>query len=195
MSGLTNIINKIEEDNQKTCEKIIAAAHKEVAQLESDMRSRGETQKDKILNEAEKEARLIAQKSESAAVRERENILLENKNKLIDEVIEKAEDKLVTLTSYVDFIVDLAVSEACAGEGEIALNDRDLKQFGSDIVKRINQKLKGDKKIKLKTDPLNIKGGFVLNYDLAVIDDSIDEIINAKTDDIRDKVQEVLFGA
>lgn len=195
MSGLDNIINKIKEDNKKACDMILAKANSDVNVLIEESQKEAKIKAENIKEETLTEINLIKEKGDMAALRKQQNIILSKKNDYISQIIKEAEDSFLKSDKYLDFIVSKAIDESQSGEGVISLNKSDLDNYGKKIESLLKEKLnEDDKSIVLSNKAVDIKGGFILNYEKTVINSSIEEIVSSKIDEIKDKVNEILFN-
>lgn len=195
MSGLDNIINKIKEDNKKACDMILAKANSDVNFLIEESQKEAKIKAENIKEETLTEINLIKEKGDMAALRKQQNIILSKKNDYISQIIKEAEDSFLKSDKYLDFIVSKAIDESQSGEGVISLNKSDLDNYVKKIESLLKEKLnEDDKSIVLSNKAVDIKGGFILNYEKTVINSSIEEIVSSKIDEIKDKVNEILFN-
>jgi vacuolar-type H+-ATPase subunit E/Vma4 len=197
--GLSGIAKEVLEDVEKEAESIILEAG---------------SQAEKILEEAEKEAgrryRSIVKEGEEKKEAERKektilfeietkNRLLQAQEKVIDEVFEKALNRLREYTStreYQDCLSRLIV-DACkkmnANKLVIQLNHNDYSAMTEERLKKLSKEL--GVKLDKSDKPINIVGGVVVKSSdgKIVVNNTFENRLNMLKSNLRVKIANILF--
>lgn len=122
--------------------------------------------------------------------------LLSAKNAVIDQVFDKAVEKLVGLPSggYKELLLRWLGEAATDDPAELLLNARDKQALGPELVDRINQGRSAGPAITLAEDSAQITGGFVLRTARYEIDRTLDSIIASLKEDMAPEVAAELFA-
>lgn len=189
MSGLENIISRLNEDSSAECDKIIADAQVRAQTIRADAEKQAAKNAEKIAAANEKELELLRSKAVSAAALEERRTILSAKVELIEDVLAKALKKLHTLDtpSYFGVLKILASKNALEGKGIMMLNAEDLKRMPADFES-------GLRDIEVSKKPCNIKDGFILKYGDIEINCTFSAMLNSSKDDMKAIAGEILFG-
>lgn len=122
--------------------------------------------------------------------------LLSAKNAVIDQVFDKAVEKLVGLPSdgYKELLLRWLGEAATDDPAELVLNPRDKQALGPELVDRINQGRSGGPAITLAEDSAETTGGFVLRTARYEIDKTLDSIIADLKEDMAPEIASELFA-
>lgn len=196
MTGLDKIVGEIKSDSAKAVSKIIDRANKEAEKIRADAEKEAADACEKVSREAS--VRLSASKSaaESAAALKKRRSILEEKQKLIAEVIEEAKQAIYSLpeSEYFSKIEKMIKENATADEGTIIFNSKDLSRLPDGFEAKLNTLIadKGGKLVISKeTRPMD--GGFVLVYKGIDRNCSISSLFETNVEALQDKIQSLLF--
>ena len=157
--------------------------------------------------EAEKTSESISQKSQadvnnykdrvasSIDLQERTKIL-ETKQEVIAQVLEKAYDSLKAMGSgeYFAMLVKIISKYALPQEGEVFLSPGDLARMPSGFEAEVEAAAKEKGGIlKISKEGRNIENGFVLAYGGIEENCTLKAMLDAKKDELSDKVHQILF--
>lgn len=196
MNGLEKILKDINDDTQTECNKILSEAKKQAEIIikttdnEAVKISEAEEQKLKILENE------LNSRSQSEAKIEKQKILLEEKQKIIDNIILKTYNKILSLPDkeYFEFLMKIAVKNIGRGNGKILFNSRDLKRIPNNFISQLDaqaQKVGGS--IILSEKTMDIKGGFVLNYGGIEENCSLDALFYSRSEEMKDIINSLIF--
>lgn len=196
MAGLDKIIKQILDDASSEASEITAKANQEAVAIEE----RTKEECSKIIEEGKqrKEALTKAQeeKSISSAQLRKRQLVLQSKQQLITETLDKAYEALLKEedSSYFAMIKKMLEKFAQAKAGEICFSRKDLDRMPSDFETEISQiaERKGGS-LRLSEDERQIDGGFILVYGGIEENCSFKALISARKDELSDKVQQILF--
>ncbi len=197
MTGLEKIIDQIQQEAQATSAEILANAD---AKCNSILES-AQAECDQIRTAGEQDAKglradLLA-RGESGAQLQRKNRILAAKQEMIQDVIQKAQKKLLNMQS-VDYFVMLgkmAKKYAQQGDGRMYLSSTDLSRVPVYFPKKLSE-IAAEKggTLVLADEPREISGGFVLAYGGIEENCSFEALFEAKKEQLQDIVRAKLFS-
>ncbi len=141
VDNVDKITSKILEDAERKSQDIIEQAESEAREKLDASKRKGEATRDRLVDEAEKSAEQTKKKITAESKIKARTILLESKEKLIQEAFAKAREKLEKLPnqkSYPDKLVKLAVDTCIqlgGGELEIVVRKTDEKIVAAALKK------------------------------------------------------------
>lgn len=196
MTGLEKITSEIKADADKSVAAIIDKATAEASDILAGAEKEAAEAVAKINHDVS--VRLSASKStaESAAALRKRRLILEEKQKLIGEVIEEAKNLIYALPDNVYFekILKLAEKNVSPAEGTIIFNAKDLSRLPADFETKLNvvAVAKGGK-LTVSKETRPIDGGFVLLYEGIDQNCSITSLFETHIESVQDKIQKLLF--
>lgn len=197
MAGLDKIIGEIHAESDGLIKEVLDRAQKEAAQIRSEAEKKAGDSVERIRRESD--ARLADSKSraQSAAALTKRQLLLQEKQNLIGEVLEKAKETFLALpeAEYFDTLLALLKKNALSEQGEILLNERDRKRLPADFEKKAEEAAKakgGSLRISEKTR--EIDGGLILVYEGIEQNCSVDALFETNIEMLQDKIQNILFA-
>ena len=196
MTGLDKITSEIKADADKSVAAIIDKANAEDSGILAGAEKEAAEAVAKINHDVS--VRLSASKStaESAAALRKRRLILEEKQKLIGEVIEEAKNLIYALPDNVYFekILKLAEKNVSPAEGTIIFNAKDLSRLPADFETKLNMVAvaKGGK-LTVSKETRPIDGGFVLLYEGIDQNCSITSLFETHIESVQDKIQKLLF--
>ena len=197
MAGLDKIIGEIHAESDGLIREVLDRAQKEAAQIRSEAEKKAGDSVERIRRESD--ARLADSKSraQSAAALTKRQLLLQEKQNLIGEVLEKAKETFLALpeAEYFDTLLALLKKNALSEQGEILLTERDRKRLPADFEKKAEEAAKakgGSLRISEKTR--EIDGGLILVYEGIEQNCSVDALFETNIEMLQDKIQNILFA-
>ena len=196
MTGLEKITSEIKADADKSVSAIIDKANAEASDILAGAEKEAAEAVAKINHDVS--VRLSASKStaESAAALRKRRLILEEKQKLIGEVIEEAKNLIYALPDsiYFEKILKLAEKNVSPAEGTIIFNAKDLGRLPADFEAKLNMvaAAKGGK-LTVSKETRPIDGGFVLLYEGIDQNCSITSLFETNIEAVQDKIQKLLF--
>lgn len=196
MTGLEKITSEIKADADKSVAAIIDKANAEASDILAGAEKEAAEAVAKINHDVS--VRLSASKStaESAAALRKRRLILEEKQKLIGEVIEEAKNLIYALPDNVYFekILKLAEKNVNPAEGTIIFNAKDLSRLPADFETKLNAVAvaKGGR-LTVSKETRPIDGGFVLLYEGIDQNCSITSLFETHIESVQDKIQKLLF--
>ena len=196
MTRLEKITSEIKADSDKSVAAIIDKANAEASDILAGAEKEAAEAVAKINHDVS--VRLSASKStaESAAALRKRRLILEEKQKLIGEVIEEAKNLIYALPDSVYFekILKLAEKNVSPAEGTIIFNAKDLSSLPADFQTKLNvvAVAKGGR-LTVSKETRPIDGGFVLLYEGIDQNCSITSLFETHIESVQDKIQKLLF--
>ena len=197
MAGLDKIIGEIHAESDGLIREVLDREKKEDGIIRSEAENNAGDSVDLIRRESD--ARLADSKSraQSAAALTKRQLLLQEKQNLIGEVLEKAKETFLALpeAEYFDTLLALLKKNALSEQGEILLNERDRKRLPADFEKKAEEAAKakgGSLRISEKTR--EIDGGLILVYEGIEQNCSVDALFETNIEMLQDKIQNILFA-
>ena len=194
MAGLEKITSQIIEDA-----KLIAAEKLEAAQKEADAIINEAKQTcanmEREASEKEKALQLVHEgRMKSSAEQQKKIALLRAKQELIGEVIGEAYDvlKAQRVEDYFLTMEKILRSYALPEDGEIYFSSDDLARMPKGFEEAIAREKGGS--LMLGKEPGNITDGFILVYGGIEENCTLKALLDAKKDQLQDKVSEILFA-
>lgn len=196
MTGLESIINQIAGDARQEADAILAEAKAKADKAAAEAKEEAKRQADAILQKGEQDAKEIRERAQSAAELAKRNQMLSFKQGLIQEAVEGARAAMEGAPDkeYFDSLLELYKRFAQKGQGEMRLNEKDLKRLPDDFLARMKQAVpEADMHISQK--PAGIESGFLLVYGGMDINCTFRAVFEDAYDELRDAAGKLLFPA
>lgn len=182
MAGLENILNKIIKDAEEKAKLIIKEAEEKENTIIEDRKEDGRFLANKIGRIAKRERENIFKRSKSSEELKARDKILSEKNRIIDEVLEKVVKELENLSED-DFVRFLKNN----------LGDEKLKGGTIDIPKKYRDAVeKSD--LGFKISDKDIESGFVLNKDNLLYNGDFRSLVRSEREDLEKYLAEELFS-
>ena len=104
MEGIEKITGRILSDARAEAEAVLAAAKAEAESLAESYKSQAKTQRDRSEADAQAEGEAMLERVDSSGSNVRRNMILEEKNRLLDAAFALALEKLPSAPGYPDFL-------------------------------------------------------------------------------------------
>lgn len=196
MSGLDKIKSQILDEANHSAEMKIAEANEKAAQMLGEAKAEAEAESSKISAKSQEAIAVYAERVKSSGEMQRKQAILQAKQEVIADVLQKAYEKVCTQedSAYFDMIIKMLEKYAQPGEGIISFNAKDLKRMPKGFeaeMEKAAQKKGGT--LRLSETAKEMDGGFILVYGGVEENCTIRAMFDAKRDYLSDKVHEVLF--
>ena len=164
---IKDISEKIISDARIQADKIIAQAEDNANNIIKKGKKEADNIKNIILYKCNQEASLRKSKILTEANLEAKKIILSEKQKIIEDVFNKASESILKLDDkdYRNIIKKMILDNIETGDETIFIDHSDQKKISESFIEDINKELKskGEKgELKLSTSYLPIKGGVVI---------------------------------
>ena len=182
MAGLENILNKIIKYAEDKAQSIIKDAEEKRVSIIENRKEDGKHLANKIDEISKREREDILKRSKSSAeLKSRDDILAE-KNRIIDEVLEKVIKELENLSEddYVKFVKN-------------NLKDVDVKGGTIDVPKKYRDAIK-NANLGFDISDKDIDSGFVLNKENLVYNGDFRSLVKSEREDLEKYLAEKLFS-
>ncbi len=196
MTGLENIIKKIESDSNDKCGEIISEAQKKAEDIRARAIDEAQKSASNVLASAQEKAARINELADKRIAQNEKSELLKAKVNAIDSVIDSALSILNSLPDerYFAVLLKLISTHAQSGEGLIILNSRDLARLPEDFEEEAKKEgLNAGAELSVSDKAENIKNGLLLKYGDIEINCTFDALIDEKRDELKEKVNSILF--
>ena len=194
MAGLDKIKSQILDEAKVTADAKIEDAKAQAEQMKLKAQEEGARQADTILKKLEADT---ASRVKSAIDLQRRTRLLEAKQEMITEIIEKAYEKVINLApdDYYQMLLSILEAYILPQEGEIYFSVKDLENMPVGFGKEIEEiaLAKGGKLTVAGAGRDNIDNGFILAYGGIEENCTIRAMFDAKRDELSDIVHRLLF--
>lgn len=210
MEGIEKITGRILSDAKAEADSILAAGKEETDRLSAEYRRRADEIREKARASAQIECDAMLSRVESSSGNVRRNMILEEKNRLLDAAFAEASSALPAAEGYSGFLCSLAVRavtdnaarEAAAGEEdedfvpaedyELLLAEADMK-YASEIEAAVaSASARAGKRVVLTPDG-SIKNGFVLRCGSVSTDCTVAALISEYRPELEAGAAALLF--
>lgn len=197
MTGLEKIIKAIESEAKANSERIIAEAKEESEKILALAKSEADAKSVEIAKMPASEVEAIINRAQSGARLIKRQTILNAKQKMINDIVEKAKKKLTSLpdTEYFEIILQIAKKHAHPEEGIIMFSREDLERLPKKFEKSLKEAIKDIDKASLtiSKEDAQVDSGFILVYGDIEENCSFDALFSGAKDELLDKVNAFLF--
>ena len=197
MAGLDKIKSQILDEAKESANGKIEDAKAQAEQMKTQPQAEGAAQAEQILKKSEAEVAAQKERVKSAIDLQRRTRLLEAKQEMIAEIIEKAYEKVINLApdDYYQMLLSILEAYILPQEGEIYFSVKDLENMPVGFGKEIDEiaLAKGGKLTVAGAGRDNIDNGFILAYGGIEENCTIRAMFDAKRDELADIVHRMLF--
>ncbi|MGP1568979.1 MAG: V-type ATP synthase subunit E [Peptoanaerobacter stomatis] len=198
MTGLEKILDEIKAQSRQTVEQIESEGRKIADDMIKEQEEKISSKKAVFEKELEQTSKLDLEKGISSAISQKKKMILEEKQNIISDIIEKSKNYIKNLSKdeYMTFLEKIALKYAHKEEGKIRLTASDKDGIGQELVSRLNTKLSENSKGTLVLDDQvsNEKSGFVIIYKDVEENCSLEAIFSEKRELLEDKINSFLFN-
>ena len=191
MSGLEKILEHIKSEATSTADEMLRVAKAEAEKIVDTEKKEAAFRADQIKRQSELDVTATRNRIQSAGDLKEKRMILEAKQKEIDDVFTATMEYLSNLDDAGYFaIIDKMIPRYADGiDGTIRFNARDLARVPESTKKVIKDNL-----LTISDQPAQIDGGFILVYKDIEENCSFDSLISASREDLQDKIGQILFS-
>lgn len=197
MTGLDKIVKDIEDESLVKAAKIIEEAKARAEEIMAKAKAEGEQKCAEIEERSKNEVQSFLNRSKSSAKLQEKKLILNAKQVIISEVLEKAKKSLTELpdNEYFEYILKMISKYALVQAGSLLFSSKDLKRLPEGFEESVREALKekAGASLTILTETRNVDGGFILIYGDIEINCSFDALFLAAKENLQDKVCEILF--
>lgn len=196
MAGIDNIINEILQEAKDKAQSLLDAAKAEADGAYAKANAECADFKEGALEKIERNRAIYQERLNSQKEMRRRQAVLKTKQEIIEEVIQAAYKKLAGQddAAYFAMLLKLTEEHAQKGAGEMLLSGKDLARVPADFADQISavaQKKGGS--LRLSDQAADIENGFILRYSGIDENCTLTALFAEKTDELSDRVHEVLW--
>ncbi len=196
MGGLDKIVENILSDANNQADEIIKEADNYCDEFMADVKEKTAHEIKDITNNAARERSLYEEKIASSADFRRRNAILKAKGEVIDEAMELAKKKLITLPDeeYFEILLTVLADNIQKGDGKMLLSSDDFKKVNADFSQKVNELAsKNQGQIEVVDGLDRVDNGFILVYGDIEENCTFDAMFEAKKEEMRDVANKELF--
>jgi V/A-type H+-transporting ATPase subunit E len=193
MSGLDKISETILKEAQEKADGIIAQARAKAQEIEKDAAARTDDYTRRYAGKIKRETQAVAERYASDNRQRRKREILRTRSMVINDTVQKAKAKLVSLPDgeYFDFLRKVCVRNAQSGEGRLYVAGRDSGRLPGDFIDKCNAGISGGS-VKLAGSADTIENGFIIMYGRIEQNCSVDSIFESNNNLLLDTVNACL---
>lgn len=197
MTGLEKIIKAIEAEAKAVADKILAEAKEESEKILALAKKEAEAKAAEIAQKPVFEVEAILNRAQSGARLIKRQMILNAKQQVINDIIDKAKLKLTSLpdTEYFNIILQILKKHAHSQAGIIMFSKADLERMPKDFEKSLEEAIKEiqNASLSISKEAAPIDGGFILVYGDIEENCSFDALFGMAREELQDKVNAFLF--
>lgn len=197
MTGLDKILSQIASKAQESADAQIASARQEAEGIIKEMEAKAAEESEQIKQLNAVECEKIIARAESSAALQKRKIVLSSKQQIIEDIIEKAMQYILSLPDkeYFELIKKMVLKHALAQNGEIVFSYKDKNRLPSDFEQEINRNLTSiGGALRISEKSRTFQGGFILVYGDIEVNCTIEALFESRLDILQDKLNEFLFA-
>ena len=193
MSGLDKIIQDIQAEADSKADELLKAAKEKADALIAAAKEDADKDVADAQERAERESAQVIERAHSSAQLRQQKMILEKKQELIDEVMGKAKEVILSLPDkdYFAMILKLAGRFDLPEPGVIHFCKKDLDRLPSGLADDVGKAVGAD--VEVADEPADIDGGFVLSYGGIEENCSVDAMFRSEREGLQDCIAGILF--
>jgi len=196
MSGLDKMVSQILEEANHLAETKLVNAEKEAALILEKAKSETDAQTTEMSEKMKSEIAYQEERIRSSSERQRRKALLQGKQELIVETLDKAYETLMNLddTSYFELLRKMLKIHVLSGDGTIFFAKADLGRMPQSFAAEIRE-IASEKNgtLTISEAEKKIDGGFILAYGGIEENCTFKSMLTARRDSLSDLVYKLLF--
>lgn len=197
MAGLEKITNQIMEEANNSAKAKLEEAEKNAAIILKDAEREALKASEAADVKSAADVRNYEERVKSSLDLKRRTALLQTKQEIIADVIEKAYQAFCSreAAEYFETVKNMISKFALPQDGEIYFSEKDLSRLPSGFADEVAKiaSLKGGS-LKISGETRQMEGGFVLAYGGIEENCSFRALFDSKRDELQDQVQKILFS-
>lgn len=197
MTGLEKMQSQILDEARRSADGILEQARSEAQEMKEEAGKAAQEKSSRILEKSRTEVKNIEERALSSCALQKRQVLLEAKQEIIAQILEKAYHTLVEADKDTYFgIIRKMLGKYAAGQaGEICFSKKDLDRMPEGFEKEIQEIAeKNGGTLVLSKEPRKMSGGFVLIYGGIEENCSFRAMFNSRKDELSDEVHRILFS-
>ena len=194
MNGIDTILRRLDTDAKAEADAVLKKARQEAADITARYQAQAAQEAARLAARNEKAAEEREERLVSAAQMEGRKTILAAKQTVMEQVYDKALEKLLSLprTQYIEVLAALLLQAAPHGVGEVLFSAQDRETVGRAAVDAANGKSGG--KLTLSGETAPIQGGFILKDGNVEVNCAFDTLVRLQKAETAGQVAQRLFG-
>ncbi len=196
MTGLEKMKSQILDEANETAQTKISEAKAQAENILSDARAEAEKSAAGISRKSDEDIAAHKERVESSADLQRRTKLLEAKQQMITDVLDRAYESLQNMEpeAYFSMLEKLVEKYALPEAGELYLSPADAARMPAGFESRVDEIARGKGgSLTISKETRKIDNGFVLAYGGIEENCTLGAIFDAERDDLSDIAQKILF--
>lgn len=195
MSGIDKILQEIEEEGRAAADRIARETEEKISALRKEALEKAEARCAEIRAQGARESREILERGASGAGLLSRRMILEAKQELLAELLQKARESVCRMEGeeYFALIRRIAAKNALPRPGELLLSPGDRERLPDGFEKELAGLLPEGGSLKVSSETRDIRGGCVLLYGGVEENCSIEALFSAGRDEMADLARSILF--
>ncbi len=196
MTGLEKMKSQILDEAKETAQTKISEAQAQADHILADARAEAEKSRDSISRKSDEDIAAHKERVESSEDLQRRTKLLEAKQQMISDVLDKAYESLQNMEpeAYFSMLEKLVEKYALPEAGELVLSPADAARMPAGFETRVAEIARGKGgSLTVAKETRKIDNGFVLVYGGIEENCTLEAIFDAERDDLSDIAQKILF--
>ncbi len=196
MTGLEKMKNQILEEANESAQTQISEAEAQAENILNDARAEAAKSQESISRKSDAEIASYNERIESSADLQRRTKLLEARQQMIKDVLDRAYESLNTMEpeAYFSMLEKLVDKYALPEAGELFLSPADAARMPAGFEERVEEIARGKGgSLSIAQETKKIDNGFVLVYGGIEENCTLEAIFDAERDDLSDIAQKILF--
>lgn len=197
MTGLEKMKSQILDEAGKAADVKVVEAKAQAEELIQAARTEAAREAESISRKSEAEVANYKERAASSMDLQKRSRILEAKQAVIAEVLDKAYEKVSTMEKdeYFSMLLKLVGKYALAQDGEICFSAQDLERLPSGFEEQAGEIAAGKGgSLKVSRETRDIPNGFVLVYGGVEENCTLKAMFEAKRDELADKVNHLIFS-
>lgn len=197
MTGLEKMKSQILDEAGKAADVKVAEAKAQAEELIQAARTEAAREAESISRKSEAEVANYKERAASSMDLQKRSRILEAKQAVIAEVLDKAYEIVSTMEKdeYFSMLLKLVGKYALAQDGEICFSAQDLERLPSGFEEQAGEIAAGKGgSLKVSRETRDIPNGFVLVYGGVEENCTLKAMFEAKRDELADKVNHLIFS-
>ena len=196
MSGLDKILEHINTEAKDAADDLILGAKEQAEKILEGAKADAQARETAIRKQSEADVSNAEKRVKSAADLKEKRMILEAKQREIEDVFAAAKEHLYNLDdeAYFETVLKMVKRYAQPQAGEIRFSAKDLARLPEGFAQKANDAISGKGSLTVSDTAANIKGGFILVYGDIEENCSFDALIEASKEDLQDKIGQKLFS-
>lgn len=193
MNGIDTILRRLDTDAKAEADAVLKKARQEAADITARYQAQAAQEAARLAARNEKAAEEREERLVSAAQMEGRKTILAAKQTVMEQVYDKALEKLLSLprTQYIEVLAALLAQASSEGRGEAIFSAADRETAGQAAVDAANAKTGGHLMLSAETAP--IRGGFLLRQGSVEVNCAFETLVRLQKTETAGLVARKLF--